>query len=288
MMRKREKELEELLKDKDTELEKARRETEKIKADALEIKRRFEERDALVQKLQARESDVVAAFAEIQSARARKMKETEDEVRQMKDNAGQILDKARFDADRIKEDAIKEADEIKTKAQSEAETIVSQARSEADEIKDKMDELREGCENENKKMKLHLSSIAKQCKEHIAALEERILMLSDNDPEKETGEDEEPLDEAQIEGEKYDTAQEDSVGTDGSEKDAGMKPADVMKSIYEIEKRELPNSEERDAAPSEGEPDHVWTVDEIVDSVMDEGTSSEDDYLEKLIGEILQ
>ena len=96
-------------------------------------------------------------------------------------------------------------------------------------------------------------------------------------------------------------------------------PSELMRSIYAIEQRELPEKEDGESKQAEeiklpeggeeandndanaaeqenasqhcdDEDGHVWTVDEIVDSVLDDEkeAQSNDGYLEKLIEEILQ
>ena len=288
MMRKREKELEELLAGKTAELQKVQAEIEKLKLEAQEMKKRFEERDAYAQKLQTRESDVVAAFAEIQNTRNRKMKETEETVQKMTADAEQIVANARLEAEKVKTEVAAEMEKLKEEARNEAESVVQKARTDAEEIKTQAETLRADCEKENEKLKLHMASIAQQCRDHIASLEEKVSRLHASKPaeidtlvveEKTCVEDpdgETPTTEGEREEENAETA------------DSYENPADLMKSIYEIEKRELPDKDEENAETAPEEPDHVWTVDEIVDSVIDDGKSSEEDYLEKLIGEILQ
>ncbi len=302
MMRKREKELEAQLAAKAEELKTAQQELDKRLREIQELQRNIESGNEQIKKLHARESDVISAMAEIENMRARKLDEANRLSKEMTDNAQKKIDEASEEAERIMASAKSAAEATMTEARERSAKVIDDARAQADNMLAQAESTRQDYLKNTREMNDRLYSVGSSLKDELKSLEDLLERLgAQAEPE---GEDDELQNMRKA-------LHAEPVETPESYEN----PADLMKNIYAIEQRDIPSGEEKDAhrqaeageapkadaeiesakeetKPEEESPkeDRIWTVDEIVDSVLaeDKNANNEDKYLEKLIEEILQ
>ncbi len=299
-MRKREKELELQLAEKAEELKAKQKQLDEQRAQMQAMQLELNASSEQIKKLHARESDVVSAMAQIESLRVRKLNEAEEHAAQIREEAKKTLDNARIEAESILANAKREAENARNAARAEADKSLEEAQTKADNLLAQAEASRQEYMQNTEQLNSRLASVAAECKAQLEAMQSFMERLHVSEEQREGSEEIEDMRKA---------LNAEPVSTPESYDD----PAELMKNIYTIEKRDLPTqeqseeSEENQAPQSEApkapkinawwakkpepeeESERVWTVDEIVDSVMEENDKeTEDGYLEKLIEEILQ
>lgn len=298
MMRRREMELEKQISELKGKLEEKKQEADRLSLELGARDAKLQEKNALIDQLRAREGDVVSAMAQIETLRVQRMQQAEEQARSMQEAAQNILDEARAEAEAERKSAKEEAERIRAAAEAEAKASLEGARAQAENMINQAEAFRQDHVKATRDMNGRLAALAERFGEELESLRKLSGELREKNREPEA-------DGAEIEDMRK-ALHSEAVETPESYES----PAGLMQSIYAIEQRALPEEEgeqdapfcgaqaeaaqapQADAAAENAAEERVWTVDDVVDSMLEEeaqGTGTDTDrYLEKLIDEILQ
>ncbi len=320
-MRKHEKELEEQLSAKAKELAEKENALRALTLETTMLKTRVQEQDARIASYQEREGALVAAMTQAEALSRNRLAETGTQVQTLLDNARReadaLLSDAKAQAESTLHGAQQQASDTLAQAQREAADTLAQAKEQAVAMLTQAETSVSEQKSHTEAFNAQLAAAAKQAKAQLASLEawmQRALVFADH---------EEQLGELQ-------SMKEAVLAGEVQTPEAYANPAELMQSIYTIEGRELPKEPDEgmkpaadasaqasaektpaEEAPVAGAPaeeppiaqlpaqepeteqaPRMWTVDEIVASVIDGETpgpdADSDAYLKQLIDDILQ
>lgn len=288
MMRRHEKELEEQLSAKSKELTEKENALQALTQEIAALKGKIQEQETRILSYQEREGALVSAMTQVEALSKNRMAETESQVQAM-------LDDAKKEADAALSTAKERAAAVLSQAKDQAAAMLAQAEASVKEYKCNTDALN-----------ARLIAVSKQAKAQLASLEEwmqRSILFTDN---------EEDIEELQ-------SLQRAVLAEETAAPETYANPAELMQSIYSIERRDLPAREDEpmteqpqpettaaeepaaeepaveEPVPEEPETEKtqpLWTVDDIVASVIDgeppKTDTDSDAYLKQLIDDILQ
>lgn len=288
MMRRHEKELEEQLSAKSKELTEKENALQALTQEIAALKGKIQEQETRILSYQEREGALVSAMTQVEALSKNRMAETESQVQAM-------LDDAKKEADAALSTAKERAAAVLSQAKDQAAAMLAQAEASVKEYKCNTDALN-----------ARLIAVSKQAKAQLASLEEwmqRSVLFTDN---------EEDIEELQ-------SLQRAVLAEETAAPETYANPAELMQSIYSIERRDLPAREDEpmteqpqpettaaeepaaeepaveEPVPEEPETEKtqpLWTVDDIVASVIDgeppKTDTDSDAYLKQLIDDILQ
>ncbi|MDD4075366.1 MAG: hypothetical protein PHC80_04675 [Eubacteriales bacterium] len=288
MMRRHEKELEEQLSAKSKELTEKENALQALTQEIAALKGKIQEKETRILSYQEREGALVSAMTQVEALSKNRMAETESQVQAM-------LDDAKIEADAALSTAKERAAAVLSQAKDQAAAMLAQAEASVKEYKCNTDALN-----------ARLIAVSKQAKAQLASLEEwmqRSVLFTDN---------EEDIEELQ-------SLQRAVLAEETAAPETYANPAELMQSIYSIERRDLPAREDEpmteqpqpettaaeepaaeepaveEPVPEEPETEKtqpLWTVDDIVASVIDgeppKTDTDSDAYLKQLIDDILQ
>ena len=221
---------------------------------------------------------ILAKKVETLSATLEEFKAKESAISGALTNAQRAAEKIIAEAENERAAILKVAEEARASAEQEAQEIVGDANREADTIVEKAKEKARGIAMQAEAFMVEYRANAARLNESLQAAATAAAAQAEQFRAFASG--------TQLQGETELAGEYADISALLDEKELELPddyetPATLMKSIYAIENRDLPQQEtgekeEPAAAPAEDEPERVWTVNEIMKDMSSEPLSPED------------
>ncbi|MDO5112468.1 MAG: hypothetical protein Q4E65_09195 [Clostridia bacterium] len=319
-MRKHEKELEDQLSAKVKELTDKENALQALTQEMNGLKSQLQQQETRIMAYQEREGALVAAMTQVEALSKNRLAETEAQVQT-------LLSGARQEADTLLSTTKEQADNALAQAEQQAAATLAQAKEQALGMLMQAETAAKEHNSNTQMLNAQLATAAKQAREQLASLDawmRRTLVFTDNAaqleeiqsmkdallaPEVETPEAYAnpaelmqsiyAIEGRELPGQECEPIQEpaeDEPAQEPAEEEAAPERAWEEQAAEEPEAAPLPMPDvpaaEANAAPEAEEAPRMWTVDEIVASVIDgelPGAEADSDtYLKQLIDDILQ